>query len=219
MLSRALARQLEGEAMDALDAAAREGGHLQCHFVVQAGVHTATGAGVFAFGVLAHDDPVDAVSVFHGAAHARQHARGSHVGVLIEALADRQAQSPERDMVGHIGRTDGAEENGVEALELFQPAFGNVAPGLLVELRAPVEVLELEAEVAGDGLQQLDAGGGHPLSDNLARGRGGPGKLYAATFGCARTASATPAPTSGVLALALLFRACGAALITRSLGR
>ena len=72
VLARPLARQLEGEAVHALDAAAREGRDLHRDFVRQAGVHAAAGAGILALGVLAHDHPVDLVRVAHRRGDAGQ---------------------------------------------------------------------------------------------------------------------------------------------------
>ena len=66
VLARALPRQLEGEAMHALDAAASEGGDLHRHLVLEAGVHAAARARVFALGVLAHDHPVDVAPAISG---------------------------------------------------------------------------------------------------------------------------------------------------------
>ena len=48
-----------------------------------------------------------------GETDAGQDACGPHVGVLIEALADAQAQTPQRDVVGQVRIADGAEINGV----------------------------------------------------------------------------------------------------------
>ena len=48
------------------------------------------------------------------AVDAGQHARRPHVRVLVEALANRQPEAPQRDVIGHVGRADRAEENRVE---------------------------------------------------------------------------------------------------------
>ena len=72
VLARALARQLEREAVDALDAGAREHGSLGGDLLRQAPVHAAAGAGVLALGVLADDDPVDVLArSSSGLVHAR----------------------------------------------------------------------------------------------------------------------------------------------------
>ena len=51
---------------------------------------------------------------------ARQQARRADVGVLVEALADREAQAPERDVVGDVGRADGAEVDRIERPQLLE---------------------------------------------------------------------------------------------------
>jgi len=166
--ARALARELEGEAMHALDAAAREGGDLHRHFVLQPGVHAAAGARVFALGVLAHDHPIDVAPAIERRLDARQHPRRPHIGVLIEALADRQAQAPERQVVGHVGRADRAKEDGIERLQALEAALGDVPAGLLEALGAPVEVLELEVEAGRRTLEHLDARRDHFVADTIA---------------------------------------------------
>ena len=50
------------------------------------------------------------------AGDARQDAGRAHVGVLVERLADREAQAPERDVVGDVRRADRAEQDRVEVL-------------------------------------------------------------------------------------------------------
>jgi hypothetical protein len=131
-------------------------GGLDRQSLVRAPAH----ARVLAFGVLADHDPVDVLRVRERALHAGQHARGPHVRVLVEALADRQAQAPERNVVGHLLAADRAEEDGVELLELLEAALGNVGAVLEIALRAPVELLDLETEAAvgsGDGLQHFES--------------------------------------------------------------
>ena len=71
---------------------------------------------------------------------AGQDARRAHIGVLVEALADREAQAPERDVVGHLGRADRAEIDGVEAVSCSTPSAGIMHAGPLVIVGAPVEL-------------------------------------------------------------------------------
>src|SRR5437588_763507 len=219
MPARALARELEGEAVDALDATAREGRHLHCDLVAQAHMHAPARARVFAFGVLAHDDPVDLRAVLKRRRHAGEHARRPHVRVLVVALADLQAQAPERDMVGHVGRAHGAEEDRIKALQPLEAAVGNVLPGFEVALGAPVEVREFELEAIGRALQHLDARGDYLVADAIAGNRGDAVRFHAGTLDCARTASATAAPTSAVLALPFMSGVCGPSRMTRSTAR
>ena len=101
----------------------------------QPAVRAPADAGVLALGVLADDDPVDVLAVRRaGSSRPGSTRAGPHVGVLVEALADRQAQAPERDVVGHLLAADRAEEDRVEALQLLEPALGDVVPVLQVEV-------------------------------------------------------------------------------------
>src|SRR3546814_452071 len=105
-------------------------------------------AGTLALAVLAHDHPVQVGrrAVAQRAADAGQQARRPHVGVLIEALADRQPQAPQADMVGHPRVAGGAEQDRVEAADALQ-AVGWHHPAVpKVMVRAPVEPLDLETE-------------------------------------------------------------------------
>ena len=64
-------------------------------------------AGVLALAVLAHHDPVDRSGGRRRAAGSStpgQQPDRAHAGVLVEALADRQPQAPEADVVGHAGQ-------------------------------------------------------------------------------------------------------------------
>ena len=84
------------EALDALNAAAREDGNIEADFFAVTAVHTAASAGILAFSVLAHDDPVEIITfdIAQRPGDARQQARRAHVGVLVERLTDRQPQPP-----------------------------------------------------------------------------------------------------------------------------
>src|SRR3546814_13894532 len=67
-------------------------------------VYAATYARVFAFRVFTHDDPVKVVdgAALERCVDAGKNAGGTHIGVLIEALTDFQAQAPPRDVIGDI---------------------------------------------------------------------------------------------------------------------
>ena len=104
-----------------------------------------------------------------------QHARRPHVGVLVEALADRQPQSPERHVIGHVRRADCAEEDRVERLELLEPALGDVVAVLQVVVAAPRKVLDLQPEAAvaaGEHLEHFQAGRDDLDADAVAGNRG-----------------------------------------------
>ena len=119
-LARARAGQLEGEAHDAGDAGAGEHRDVGRDLLAAGPMHAAADAGIFAFRVLAHDHPVELGpgDVAQRAGDAGQDAGRADIGVLVERLADREPQAPQRDVVGHVGRADGAEVDRVELAQL-----------------------------------------------------------------------------------------------------
>ena len=85
----------------------------------QALVDAPADAGIFALGVLAHDDPVQ-VSGPQLVAAGRRCRAGSGSGARWRtgrALADLQAQAPEGDVIGNVRVAGRAEQDGVELAE------------------------------------------------------------------------------------------------------
>ena len=116
-------------------------------------VRPAADAGVLALGVLAHDHPVEVVraAALERRVDAGKDARRPDVGVLVEALADLQAQAPERDVVGDVRIAGRAEQDRVLAAQRLE-AVGRHHLAVGAEpVAAPAEVLELEAEGAAAG--------------------------------------------------------------------
>ena len=109
-------------------------------------VHAAAHAGILAFRVLADDDPVQVLGldIAQRALNAGQDAGRADIGVLVERLADREPQAPERDVVGNVGGADRAEIDGVERLQLLPAVGGHHDAVLLVVIRSPVEGFEFE---------------------------------------------------------------------------
>jgi hypothetical protein len=62
---------------------------------------------------------------------AGQHARRPHVGVLVERLADREPQAPQRDVVGNVGMARRAEQDGVVLRIRSRPFAGIMRPCFL----------------------------------------------------------------------------------------
>jgi hypothetical protein len=175
-LARTRLRQLESVAHDPGDAGAGENGELGADFLGQAAMNAPAGAGVFAFGVLADDDPVEVARA--DAAQRRldagQDPGGSDVGVLVEALADRETQSPEGDMVGHVRRADGAEINRIEGLQRLEPVRRHHRAVLPIVVGTPIEGFDVEADIAEPLLQALEdgeAGGDHFGADPVGGNR------------------------------------------------
>ncbi|MNV29147.1 hypothetical protein D3C71_1203620 [compost metagenome] len=177
LLAGARLRQAEGKAQDALHAHAGHDGDIGGRLDGVALVHAAAHARVFAFGVFAHDDPVQVLgrAALERRVDARQDARGPHVGVLIEPLTDLEAQAPERDVVGDVRVTRRAKQDGVLAAQGIQPVGRHHHAVRAVPVAAPVEVfkLELQAGVAGgQGFEHALARGNHFLADAVS-GDGG----------------------------------------------
>ena len=144
--------ELKGVAHHALDADAREDRRLHRHLDWQADVGPAADAGVLALGVLADDDEVDVARLLPGqrALDPRQEDAGAVAHVLLEALADRQAQAAQRDVIGDGRKADRAEEDGVERAQHVEPVPGHHLAVPEVVLAAPREALVLQPERGGD---------------------------------------------------------------------
>src|ERR1700744_3297215 len=104
-------------------------------------------AGVLPFSIFPNDNPIQVFcpAMFQRGFDAGQNARRPYIGVLIEALADFQPQSPKGDVVGNIRVTGGAEENGVFAAEGNESIFGHHLAVLAVVVSTPVEAFALES--------------------------------------------------------------------------
>ncbi len=176
-LARPRLRQAEGEAHDALHARAGHHAHVGGHLDGMALVGAAAHARVFAFGVLAHDDPVQvlACAALERRIDAGQDARGPHIGVLIEPLADLQAQAPQRDMVGNVRVAGRAEQDGVLAAQRVQPVGRHHLAVRAVPVAAPAETGEGKAQAGlgfGQRLQHLLPCGHHFLADAISGNAG-----------------------------------------------
>src|SRR4051812_19311781 len=203
LLARAGLRQLEREAHDALDAGAREDAHVGGHFDRMALVRAAADAGVFALGVLAHDHPVQVPgrAALERCVDARQDARGAHVGVLVEALADLQAQAPQRDVVRDVRVAGRAEQDRVHVADRVEPVVRHHLAVLAVPVAAPAEAGELETEGgAGRGkrLQHLLPRGDHFLAYAIAGDAGDLVCLHGMSFAARHSRRAAAQGTCGI---------------------
>src|SRR5208337_5671262 len=95
-------RQLTGIARDPLHAYAGEDGHIHSNLAWQGAMDSAADPGIFPLAVLADEDPVNFAGevVAERTRYAGQEPRRADVSVLIEPLADGEAEAPERDVVG-----------------------------------------------------------------------------------------------------------------------
>src|SRR3546814_18870228 len=80
-----------------------------------------------------------------------QQAHRAHVGVEVELAAQRDQKTPQGDVIGHAGKADGAEVDGVELLHLRNAVLRHHAPRLGVALAGPVERLPFHREAVTPG--------------------------------------------------------------------
>ncbi len=179
VLARPGAGQFEGEAHDPRDAVPGEHGDFGADFFRLAAMGAPADAGIFALAVLAHDHPVEITrpDIGERTGQAREDARRPDIGILVEALADLQAQPPERYVVGNRGIADRAEKDGVEFAKSVEAVVGHHPAGLAIVVGAPGKVGRHDPEIAGPPRQRLEhpQPGRHDLgADAVARNGGNP---------------------------------------------
>ena len=131
-------------------------------------------AGVFAFGVLAHDVEVDVAGFAAGqrAGHPGHQPDRPQAHVLVEGAAELQQAAPQRDVVGHhVGPADRAEEDRVEPAQFLEPVVGQHLPVLEVVVGAGVVevlVVEVQVERGGCGVEDAQAFGDDFGADSVA---------------------------------------------------
>ena len=178
MLAFAGLRHIEGVLEDAVDTAAGEYRFLQDELVLGVLEHAPAQGRVLALGVLAdhHEIDVAGLLVRQRAGYAGEQAHRADVHVLVEVAAELEQRAPQRDVVRDLVRpADGAEVQGVEALELVEPVVGHhLAVGQVVVAAGPFEVLDLQVEavLARGGLDHADAFGEDFVADAVT-GDGG----------------------------------------------
>ena len=107
--------------------------------------------GVLPFAVLPHHDPVDPLrgGVAQWARHSRQEPHRPHAGVLIESLADGQAQAPQADVIGHARASRRRRSRWRRtACRCSSPSGSIMRPVSQVVLASPGKRLERETEAA-----------------------------------------------------------------------
>ncbi len=107
-------------------------------------MRAATLPGIFALGILPDNHPIHILrdNVAQWALDARQQIDRTNIRVLIEALADRQPQAPERDVIRYVHGADGTKQNGVEPLERLDAVVRHQRAFALVSFRSPIKVRE-----------------------------------------------------------------------------
>ncbi len=145
------AREVEGVAHDPVAAAPGEDRLLHRHLVLAVGVEPAADLGIFALVILAHDIEIDVAghAVAQRRLHPGQQPHRAQVDVLVKAAAQRDQQSPQRDVVGHVGVADRAEIDGVVEPQPVEPVLGHHPPGPGIARAAPVEFVPAQFEPVG----------------------------------------------------------------------
>src|SRR5205823_7125552 len=107
-------------AHDSLRSLAREDNRLDSDLIGCPAAQAPANAGVLALRVLTDADDVDLGRALadQRARDAGQQAHRAEIDVLVEALAQRQQQPPEADVVRHARITDRTEQDGREAAPL-----------------------------------------------------------------------------------------------------
>ena len=170
--------QLEREAHDAGHAGARHDRHVGGDLFRQSLVHAAADAGILAFRVLAHDDPVEfrTGTLRSGLVMPGRMRVGRTLAYWSNGwqIASRRPQS-----VMWSGMSGApTEPNKMASNFLILGAVGRHHDAvLLVVVRAPVEILEVQREFTvalGAGLQNLDAGSDDFRADAVSGNGGNP---------------------------------------------
>ena len=182
--ARAPHRLLKAETQDPLDPGAGKDRGLDGDLLGAALMDPPARAGIFALGVLADAQDVE-VPLAQRALDARQQAVGADVGILGEALADRQQQAVQRHRIGHLGRpADRAQQDRVKAREDLEPILGH-HPARLKVMRAGPGQQRRGKPPRRRRLGHAQGGLGHGDADPVARndgdamgaGRGGTRRL------------------------------------------
>ena len=158
---------------DPLYAGARHQRYVGRRFDRMSLMDAAADAGVFAFGVLANDYPVEVVrpAALEGAIDAGKDPGGTHIGVLVETLADLQPQTPQRDVVGNVRVARRTEEDRILVAQRVEAVVGHHHAVRAVVVAAPAEILEFKGERAvggGERFKQLLSRGNDFLADAVA---------------------------------------------------
>jgi hypothetical protein len=166
--------QVESETHDAFDAGSGEDGGFGGDFFRESAMGATAVTGILAFAVLADYDPIEftVVYVTQRRDEAWENTSGTYIGVLIEPLADFEAESPEREVVGNGGMADGAEVDGVESLEDLETVIGHHEAGFVEIVGTPREVFYVELEGAlfyFESVENLEASGDYFFPDTVTR--------------------------------------------------
>src|SRR5262249_15625537 len=90
--------------------------------------------------------------------------------ILLKAAANRDQQTPQREVIGNVRMADRAEKDGIEGAQMLDSIFGHHAAGLDIASAAPVEMapLELKSEPLSGCFQRADSFGNDLVADTVA---------------------------------------------------
>ena len=174
MLLAAALREIEGVAQDAVDADAAHHRLLHHDLALGARIHLAADRGIFALGVLAHDEEIDVARLAVGQRrwHARHQAHRTQIDILVELAPELQQRAPQGNVIRHRLRpADGAEEDRVMAADPRLPVVRHHAPVFgVVVAGGEVEGVErqIEIEAVGGGFEDAQALRHDLLADAVA---------------------------------------------------
>src|SRR5438094_8020552 len=99
---------------------------------------------VFAFGILADDDPVEVLgpATLQRTFDARQQPSWADIGVLVESLTDLEAQAPQRDVIGDVWVAGRSEQDGVLVAQGLEAIVRHHHTVRALVIAAPVDILE-----------------------------------------------------------------------------
>jgi hypothetical protein len=150
----------------------REHRCLQRDLLGRAHGHTAADTRVLALAVLTDEQNVDLIGppARQRRGNAIEQADRPQVHVLVEGLADRQQQPPQRHVVRHAGIADRAQVDGVEPAQRRQAILRHHDAAGQVVVAAPWKLrgLDAESEAGGRSAQDLQALGDDLTSDAIA---------------------------------------------------
>ena len=180
MLFGARHRQFKCKFKNAVYADARHHRLLHHDFTLCTGVHTATDAGVLAFGVFSHDIHIDfarstGCSVFthHGGNDAGHQTRRTQVDVLVKFATEQQQRTPQRHMVWNfVGPTNRTKINRIVSADFLFPIIGHHLAVLLVIVpTGKVEMVkrQVNSEFASGSLHHPNAFGHDFFTDTVTR--------------------------------------------------
>ena len=182
VLLRAAPRELERVPEYAVGARPGEGALLHDGFPLGAFEDAPADRRVFAFGVLANHPEIDVALFAPGERRLdpRHQAHRAEIHVQVEAAAHRDQELPQGYVIGHAGKTAGAEEHGVVIPDRREAVFGHHAPVLQAVLAAPGKFvpLECDAEFPACGLEHAHALRHDFLADAVAGDDGDPVALH-----------------------------------------